>query len=119
MQFWRSPKPTVAAVHGYCIAGAFELSLACDMTIAAENTLFGEPEVRFGAGIVEMLRPWETDPQQAKEIFLIREDMITAQDALRIGIFNHIVPENTVFDSVQSITKLMATAAERSVAFTK
>jgi len=41
MGFWHCPKPTVAAVHGYCIGGAFELSLACDVTVAAQSTKFG------------------------------------------------------------------------------
>ena len=44
VQFWDSPKPTIAAVHGYCLAGAFELALACDVTIAGEGTRFGPPD---------------------------------------------------------------------------
>src|SRR4051812_46812278 len=47
MTFWGCPKPTIAAVHGYCIGGAFELSLACDVTVAAAGTRFGSPEVKF------------------------------------------------------------------------
>jgi enoyl-CoA hydratase len=54
MKFWDSPKPTIAAVHGFCLAGAFEVSLACDITIASEDAVFGEPEVRFGTGAVAM-----------------------------------------------------------------
>ncbi|MBM3481008.1 MAG: enoyl-CoA hydratase/isomerase family protein [Alphaproteobacteria bacterium] len=46
MRFWDCPKPTVAAVHGYCLGGAFELALACDVTVAGEGARFGEPEVR-------------------------------------------------------------------------
>ena len=52
MRFWHCPKPTIAAVRGPCLAGAFELALACDMTIASETAFFGEPELKFGAGIV-------------------------------------------------------------------
>ena len=52
MRFWHSPKPTIAAVRGACLAGAFELALACDLTIAADYAFFGEPELKFGAGIV-------------------------------------------------------------------
>ena len=55
MRFWHAPKPTIAAVRGACLAGAFELALACDLTIAAEDAFFGEPELRFGAGIVVLL----------------------------------------------------------------
>ena len=119
MQFWYSPKPTIAAVHGYCIAGAFELALACDVTIAAKNTRLGEPEVRFGTGIVAMLLPWVTGPKQAKELLLTGEDKLSADDALRIGIVNQVVPDGEVFDTAMSIAKSMANAAERSVTFTK
>ena len=70
MQFWDCPKPTIAAVHGFCLAGAFELALACDITVAAEGTRFGEPEARFGSGIIAMLLPWVTGPKQAKELLL-------------------------------------------------
>ena len=45
MRFWNSPKPTIAAVHGACLAGAFELAMACDITIASEDAIFGEPEL--------------------------------------------------------------------------
>src|SRR6516162_2906869 len=46
MRFWHCQKPTIAAVRGPCLAGAFELSLACDMTIASETAFFGEPELK-------------------------------------------------------------------------
>ena len=44
MRFWDSPKPTVAAVQGYCLGGAMEMALACDITVASEDALFGEPQ---------------------------------------------------------------------------
>lgn len=119
MQFWHSPKPTIAAVHGYCIAGAFELALACDVTIAARGTRFGEPEVRFGTGIVAMLLPWITGPKQAKEILLTGEDRLDAEDALRMGIINRVVAPDEVLDTAMGVAKSMTAAAERSVRFTK
>ncbi len=57
LRFWDCPKPTVAALHGYCLGGALELALACDLAVAAEDTRLGEPEVRFGSGIVALLLP--------------------------------------------------------------
>src|SRR5689334_3002169 len=50
MRFWRLSKPTIAAVNGHCLAGACELALACDLTVAADTAVFGEPELKFGAG---------------------------------------------------------------------
>ena len=57
MGFWHCPKPTISAVHGHCLAGGCELALACDITIASEDAIFGEPELRFGAGIVCLILP--------------------------------------------------------------
>jgi enoyl-CoA hydratase len=62
MASWDCPKPTLAAVHGYCIGGAFELSLACDVTVAARGTRFGAPEVKFGSKAVARLLPWIAGP---------------------------------------------------------
>ena len=86
----RRSKPTIAAVNGPCMAGAFELALACDLSIASENATFGEPELQFGAGIVAMLLPWYVPPKIAKRIILLGEDTITAEDALRMGIVGQV-----------------------------
>jgi enoyl-CoA hydratase len=91
VRFWHFPKPTIAAVNGHCLAGAFELGLACDMTIAADTAVFGEPELKFGAGIVVMLLPWIVGPKLAKEIIMTGADRISAAEAHRIGIVNRIV----------------------------
>lgn len=93
MRFWHCPKPTIAAVRGPCLAGAFELSLACDMTIASETAFFGEPELKFGAGIVAMVLPWLVGPKVAKEIIFLGEDRLSVQRARELGIVNRIVPD--------------------------
>lgn len=117
--FWSSPKPTIAAVHGYCLAGAFELSLACDMTVAEHGTLFGEPEVRFGTGAVAMMFPWVTGPKQAKEILLTGEDRLPAEDALRMGLINRIVPEGEGLNEALKLAQKVSRASSVSVIKTK
>src|SRR5437588_12135665 len=92
MRFWHFPRPTIAAVRGPCLAGACELALACDLTIAADDAFFGEPELKFGAGIVVMILPWLVGPKIAKEIILLGEDRVPAARAKEIGIVNRIVP---------------------------
>jgi enoyl-CoA hydratase len=91
MRFWHFPLPTIATVRGPCLAGACELALACDMTIAAEDAFFGEPELKFGAGIVAMLLPWIAGPKVVKEIILLGEDRIPAARAREIGMVNRVV----------------------------
>lgn len=119
MQFWDCPKPTVAAVHGYCLAGAFELALACDVTVAGEGTRFGEPEVRFGSGIVAMLLPWFTSPKIAKEMLLTGDDTLTASRMLEAGLVNRVVPDADVLTSATELARALASAAPDSVRLTK
>jgi enoyl-CoA hydratase len=96
MRFWHCPKPTIAAVRGACLAGACELALACDLTIASPDAFFGEPELKFGAGIVVMILPWIVGPKIAKEIILTGEDRISAERARDIGMINRIVPSEAL-----------------------
>jgi len=119
MQFWHSPKPTIAAVHGHCLAGAFELALACDVTVAAEGTMFGEPEVRFGTGIIAMLLPWVAGPKAAKELLLTGNDRVSAADALRVGIINRVVAGDRLVAEAEGLATAMARASTRSVRMTK
>ncbi len=119
MQFWDCPKPTIAAVHGFCLAGAFEMALSCDVTVAAEGARFGEPEVRFGSGIVALLLPWFVGPKAAKELLLTGNDKVDAARALQLGIVNHVVPAGQELDKALDIARDMAAAAPLSVALTK
>lgn len=91
VRFWRFPKPTVAAVRGHCVAGGCELALCCDVTIAAANAVFGEPELKFGAGIVVMILPWLIGAKKAKELLLSGDDALCAAEAERLGLVNRVV----------------------------
>jgi len=78
MRFWDSPKTTISAVHKYCLGSALEMAVACDITVASEGCRFGEPEVKFGSGIVTMILPWLIGPKRAKELLLTGDDEVTA-----------------------------------------
>lgn len=108
MRFWHCPKPTIASVRGPCLAGACELSLACDLTIAADDAFFGEPELKFGAGIVVMLLPWLVGPKIAKEIILLGQDRISAARAREIGIVNRVVPVDELEETTLAIARNIA-----------
>ena len=119
MAFWHCPKPTIAAVHGYCIGGAFELALACDVTVAAQSTRFGSPEVKFGSGAVALLLPWVAGPKAAKELLLTGDDRLTAERALALGIVNHVVPDGEELDRARALARSMATAAPNALRLSK
>ena len=105
MRFWNSPKPTIAAVKGACLAGAFELSLACDFTICSKDSFFGEPELKFGAGIVTMLLPWVIGMKAAKAIILLGKDDISSSTALELGIVTEITENDQVLERSLQIAK--------------
>ena len=119
MRFWHLNKPTIAAVQGYCLAGGCELALACDITIAAEDAIFGEPELKFGAGIVVMILPWLVGPKRAKEIILTGADRIPAPEAARIGLINRVVPRGEVESAALALARHIAVIEPSLVQQTK
>ncbi|MBK5116430.1 MAG: 1,4-dihydroxy-2-naphthoyl-CoA synthase [Thermoleophilia bacterium] len=94
VQMRRTPKPIIAAVAGYAVGGGQILHLVCDLTIAAENAVFGQTGPRvgsfdggFGAGLLAR----QIGAKRAKEIwFLCR--LYDAQEALQMGLVNTVVP---------------------------
>jgi enoyl-CoA hydratase len=119
MRFWNSPKPTLAAVHGYCLGSAMELALACDLTIASEECRFGAPEVRFGSGIVAMLWPWLAGPKHAKYLLLTGDDRVTAAQVLDMGLINRVVPTGRALDETLEIAQRIASNDSNAVRLTK
>ena len=96
--------PVVAAVHGPCLGGALELALACDIRIAAEDAVFGLPEVRVGLpSVIEAsLLPHTVGLGRARALILTG-DTIGAEEALRIGLVDRVVPKDEL-DKVASET---------------
>jgi enoyl-CoA hydratase len=119
MRFWHFPRPTIAAVRGPCLAGACELALACDLTIAADDAFFGEPELKFGAGIVAMVLPWMVGPKIAKEIILTGEDRIPATRAKEIGMVNRVVPATELDAAALALAQHIAAIDPQLVKETK
>ncbi len=87
-----NPKPVIAQVHSYCLAGGTDLMLACDLAVASDDAYFGYVDVRFGSGVVSMFLPWVVGVRKAKELLFTGEDRVPADEALRIGLVNRVVP---------------------------
>jgi enoyl-CoA hydratase/carnithine racemase len=119
MRFWHFPLPTIAAVRGPCLAGACELALACDITVASEDAFFGEPELKFGAGIVALILPWVVGPKIAKEIILLGEDRIPAARAREIGMVNRVVASAELEETALAIANHIAAVDPNLVKETK
>ena len=86
------PKPTIAQVHSYCLAGGTDLMLACDLAVVADDAKFGYVDIRFGSGVVSMFLPWIVGVRRAKEMLFTGEDRVSADEAMRIGMVNRVVP---------------------------
>lgn len=119
MRFWDFPKPTVAAVHGYCLGSALEISAVCDITIAADGCRFGAPEVRFGSGMVCLILPWIIGLKQAKEILLVGSDRMDAERAARIGLVNKVVPPDELHAAAMEVAQELALNDAYAVRMTK
>jgi enoyl-CoA hydratase len=119
MRFWYSPKPTIAAVHGYCLGSAMEMALACDITLAAEETRLGAPEVKFGSGIVALVLPWLCGPKKAKEWLLTGNDRITAAEAEQWGLVNRVFPGDLLEAEAHALALEIAGNDQLAVRMTK
>jgi len=119
MLFWDSPKPTVAAVHTYCLGAGMELAVACDITVAARECRFGSPEVLFGSGIVAMLLPFVVGPKRAKEILLTGNDRITSEQAAEWGLVNRVVGEAKLIRRARRVALEIARNDQLAVRITK
>jgi Fe-S-cluster formation regulator IscX/YfhJ len=64
------PKPVIAQVHGYALAGGLELAMACDLIVAAEGAKLGEPEIRYGSAPVALLMPYLIGQKKTRELLL-------------------------------------------------
>lgn len=93
MRLWDFPKPTIAQVQGACIAGGFMLANMCDLVVAADDAIFGDPVTHtMGAVATEVLiHPWVMGLRQAKEMLYTGERLDAAR-AYAIGLVNRVVP---------------------------
>ncbi|MBK5116302.1 MAG: enoyl-CoA hydratase/isomerase family protein, partial [Thermoleophilia bacterium] len=109
---------TIAAVNSLAFGGGCELAMACDMRIAAESAVFGQPEVNLGIipgfGGTQRL-PRLVGPQKALEMNLVG-DAITATEAYEYGLVNRLVPDHELFDTALSFARKLAGQAPLAVA---
>jgi enoyl-CoA hydratase len=117
---WRElPKPTVAMVHGACIAGALMLVWACDLIIASDDAFFADPVLRMGIpGVEYFAHPFVMSPRKAKE-FLFLGDRMSAEEALRVGMINRVVPRAELETTVVEVAARIAEKPRFALALTK
>lgn len=108
LAIWDHPKPVIAAVHGYCIAGGAQLCVFTDITIVAENAKIGEPAVPIGGGYIAPLWAPLVGPKRAKEMSFVPGNSIDGTTAVEWGWANHAVPAEKLLDTVRTLAARMA-----------
>ncbi len=112
------PKPVIAQVHGYALAGGLEIAMACDLVIAAEGTKLGEPEIRFGSAPVTLLMPYLIGQKKTREL-LLTGNLIDATEAERIGLINRVVPAEQLAAEVDALADRLARTQPEVMGLTK
>ncbi|HET9457354.1 MAG TPA: enoyl-CoA hydratase/isomerase family protein [Candidatus Limnocylindrales bacterium] len=118
MAIWRCPKPVIAQVHGYALAGGLELAMACDLIVAAADARLGEPEIRFGSAPVTLLMPFLVGQKKTREL-LMTGDLIDGVEAQRIGLVNRVVAADRLAAEVDALADRLARVPPDVMAPTK
>ncbi|WP_095046587.1 enoyl-CoA hydratase/isomerase family protein [Streptomyces sp. WM6386] len=106
----RLPMPVIAAITGYALGGGLELALAADYRVAAEDAILGQPEVQLGiipgsGGTQRLTRL--IGPSRAKNL-LMTGRRVSAEEALRLGFVDEVVPAGEVYDAALSYARRLA-----------
>jgi len=115
---WNMSKPVIASVQGHALGGGCELAMFCDMTVCADNALFGEPEVRFSAVGPAMVMPWMIGFKKARELIYFG-DMIDAAGALELGMVNRVVPAEELQEATLKFARRLAMVSPEALVSSK
>jgi enoyl-CoA hydratase len=115
---WGFPKPIIAAVNGAALGGGFDLCLLCDTRIATPNTVFGHPEIKFGAPPLFTPLQWIVGAGIARDLCLTGR-RIDAAEAHRLGLVNAIADADRLVDEAMATARVMAEAPQAGLEATK
>ena len=115
---WTLKKPVIASVQGHALGGGCELAMFCDLTIAAEDALFGEPEILFSQVGPAVLLPFIVGHKRARELIYFG-DKIDARRAYEIGMVNRLVPATELQAATMKYARRMALIAPEALAAAK
>ncbi len=117
MKIQRLGKPVIAAINGVCLGGGNELAMACHLRVAGDRARFGQPEINLGIipgfGGTQRL-PRLIGKAKATELILTG-DLITAQEAYRLGLVNQVVPQDQVMKAAKDLARKIASKGQAAV----
>ena len=117
-RIWALPQPVIAAVNGAAIAGGFDLAAFCDIRLAAHEATFGQAEINIG--LTQIIHPLykSIGLGRAKEMAMTGQN-ISADEAYRIGLVNHIYPRNELLSRARELASLLASKPREALFATK
>ena len=115
---WDMKKPVIASVQGHCLGGGCEMVMMCDLTIAADDALFGEPEIRFSNVGPALVLPFIVGLKRARELLYLG-DPIDARTALAWGMVNRVVPRAELASATLKLARRLALISPEALAATK
>jgi enoyl-CoA hydratase len=107
MKLWYAQKPTIAAVHGWCIAGGTDMVLCADMIVAGESASFGYPPSRVWGTPTTAMWVYRMGLERAKR-YLLTGDQITARKAAELGLILEVVPDEALLAHATALARRMA-----------
>ena len=118
MTVWNCSKPVIAAVNGYALGGGCELVQVCDIKIASDQAIMGEPSIRAGIGAPLLITPYSVNLANAKEL-LLTGDTLDAEEAARIGLVSRVVPHDRLMAECEKAAKKICLLPQIGVKLTK
>lgn len=108
LQIYEFPKPIVAQVHGFCIAGATMLAICCDITLVAEDCRIRWPSLPLGGGLISTMWTWLVGPKKAREMSYISGSEMSGAEAYHWGWANRAVPEANLEAAAMAMAQAIA-----------
>jgi enoyl-CoA hydratase/carnithine racemase len=118
LTIWTMTKPVIASVRGYALGGGCELAMMSDLTIAADDAKFGEPEIRFSHVGPVMMMPWIIGLKRARELIFFG-DMIDAATALEFGLINRVVESEKLDEQARQYARRLALVSPEALRWAK
>ena len=110
-------KPVIAAVNGYALGGGCEIALACNIRLASDNAVFGQPEVNLGIipgyGGTQRLTRLINSGRAAE--YILTGDIINAEEALKIGLVNKVYMQNELMDKAKEMAKKICSKGQFAI----
>ena len=115
------PKPVIMAIGGYALGGGCELAMSGDILLASTQARFGQPEVNLGVipGYGGTQRLARLVGKSTAKYLCLTGEMITAEEALRLGLVQKVVPQETLLDEAKKLASQLATKAPIAMRYIK